>query len=241
MAENDRPGRGPIASLLRSRSAWGVAALLVGFAIGLLVSGKPWHLPPSWGDIPTWISAIATIGLLIGAVVTARYAIRAFHEQAKEVAILTEQNDRDIAERRRAQAARVFTCIPSDPPFRISPYAKNTSDAPVYEAQFWYTRHGGLTAPEDLGMIAPGSTAPDTIGRRFSEAEALERTILTFRDANTVRWIRMPDRVLIEQECDTTHDSVLAALGRPLPAPAGPAELPEQPDPPGDAAAPASQ
>jgi hypothetical protein len=45
--------------------------MLIGFAIGLLVSGKPWHLPPAWSDIPRWISAVATIGLLIGAIVTA--------------------------------------------------------------------------------------------------------------------------------------------------------------------------
>jgi hypothetical protein len=66
VAESDRPRRGVVASLLRSRIAWGVAGLLAGFAVGLLVSGKPWNLPPAWGDIPTWITAIATIGLLAG-------------------------------------------------------------------------------------------------------------------------------------------------------------------------------
>lgn len=82
MAESDRPRRGVIASLLRSRIAWGVAGLLAGFAVGLLVSGKPWNLPPAWGDIPTWITAIATVGLLAGAIITAVYAVRAFRDQA---------------------------------------------------------------------------------------------------------------------------------------------------------------
>ena len=36
------------------------------------------HLPPAWGEIPTWITAIATVGLLAGATVTEAYAIRAF-------------------------------------------------------------------------------------------------------------------------------------------------------------------
>lgn len=54
-------------------------------------------MPPAWGDIPTWISAIATIGLLTGAIITARYAIKAFGEQSKEVrhqaSILKIQSD----------------------------------------------------------------------------------------------------------------------------------------------------
>lgn len=51
----------------------------------MLIFGSPWHLPPNWGDIPTWITAIATIGLLAGAVITAVYAVRAFRAQAKEI------------------------------------------------------------------------------------------------------------------------------------------------------------
>ena len=45
--------------------------LFAGFLLGMLVFGSPWHLPPAWGDIPTWITAIATVGLLIGAIITA--------------------------------------------------------------------------------------------------------------------------------------------------------------------------
>ena len=36
-------------------------------------------------DVPAWITAIATVGLLAGAIVTAVYAIRAFRAQAKEI------------------------------------------------------------------------------------------------------------------------------------------------------------
>jgi hypothetical protein len=36
---------------------------LAGFLIALLIFGSPWHLPPDWGDIPTWIAvAVASIG-----------------------------------------------------------------------------------------------------------------------------------------------------------------------------------
>jgi hypothetical protein len=59
--------------------------LFAGFALGLLIFGSPWHLPPAWGDIPTWITALATVGLLIGAIITARYAIKAFRKQSEEL------------------------------------------------------------------------------------------------------------------------------------------------------------
>ena len=52
------------------------AGLAVGFLIGLVIFGSPWHLPPSWGDIPTWITAIATVGLLVGAIITARSLLK---------------------------------------------------------------------------------------------------------------------------------------------------------------------
>ena len=117
--------------LSRDRRVQGLVGIgiVVGFLIGLLVFGKPWGLPPAWGDIPTWISAIATIGLLIGAIITAVYAIKAFGAQsvqlkeqreinAKQTEVFQLQVDelrksltereREAGLRHRAQAARVF-------------------------------------------------------------------------------------------------------------------------------------
>jgi len=134
------------------------SCLFAGFLVGLLIFGSPWHLPPAWGDIPTWITAIATVGLLFGAIVTAIYAIRAFREQSKEVGLLAEENKRQAYERRRAQAVRVFTGAPQPPrresesdPFLMSvPYVRNASDLPVYDVQLWYS---GLNAM-DLRLFA---------------------------------------------------------------------------------------
>ena len=39
------------------------------------------------------------------------YARKAFREQSREVALLQQQAERDIAERRRAQAAKVFVWV----------------------------------------------------------------------------------------------------------------------------------
>jgi hypothetical protein len=46
--------------------------IFAGFLLGMLIFGSPWHLPPAWGDIPTWITAIPTVGLLAGATVVSR-------------------------------------------------------------------------------------------------------------------------------------------------------------------------
>jgi hypothetical protein len=98
MAGNDGPSRGVIASLLGSRIAWGVAGLFAGFAVGLLVSGEPWHLQSAWGDIPTWITGVFTAILAVFAIVTAYYARQAFIKQSQEVSdqaeMLKVQSDR---------------------------------------------------------------------------------------------------------------------------------------------------
>jgi hypothetical protein len=98
-----------------------VAGVVAGFVAGLLIFRWPGHLPPAWGDIPAWIGAIATIGLLIGAIYTARYAIKAFGTQSEQLEeqrkINTEQTAvlklrakelrESIDERRRAQVSRI--------------------------------------------------------------------------------------------------------------------------------------
>lgn len=79
--------------------------------------------------VPGWITAIGTAGLLIGAIVTAIYAIKAFHEQSQQLAdqrkvnaeqtivleLQTRELNESLAERKReakqrkiAQASQVF-------------------------------------------------------------------------------------------------------------------------------------
>jgi hypothetical protein len=61
----------------------------------------------------TWTGAIPTIGLLIGAAVTDWYAHKAFGEQSAEGWPLQKQAERDIEQRRRDQATRVFASASS--------------------------------------------------------------------------------------------------------------------------------
>lgn len=190
-------------------------ALFAGFLLGMLIFGSPWHLPPAWGDIPTWITAVATAGLLAGAIITAWYAIKTFNTQADQLARLVEENDRQADERRRAQAARVFTEVPQGGVLQVRPAAMNASDFPVYDAQFWFRVGSALVGPEDFGMIMPHSHADSD--RVMNTDDAHAGTILAFRDADGICWIRMPGGALDEQAHDTARESVLAALGQPQP------------------------
>jgi len=85
-----------------------VACLAVGYAAGAYVSAKLWRLPFDLGDIPTWIEAFATVGLLIGAVITARYAIKAFGKQSDEVRAIERQvQDQEELTRQQAELLRI--------------------------------------------------------------------------------------------------------------------------------------
>jgi hypothetical protein len=191
---------------------------------GLLIFRWPGHLPPAWGDIPTWISAIATIGLFIGAIFTVIYSIKAFRAQAAELAILAAQRDRDNDERRKAQAARVFIGAPQSPrqtkrgETRVGtvPYVRNTSDLPIYDAEFWDDQPG--RDPDDLGVIMPGKKVSTSGKVIYSSREtALSSVILTFSDAAGFRWIRMPDGDLSQQPLADARQSVDAAYRPSLP------------------------
>jgi hypothetical protein len=101
-----------------------VLACHVGKHVGADSGGSIWA-----AAVPGWITASATVGLLIGAIFTAVYAARAFGKQslqladqravndkqtdvlelqAKELRESLDQRAREAAEQRRAQASQVF-------------------------------------------------------------------------------------------------------------------------------------
>jgi hypothetical protein len=169
-------------------------------------------------DVPGWITAIGTAALAAGAIFTVIYAIKTFGAQARQVALLVKENNRQAEERRRAQAAGVYIGIRRDGNRLIQPAAFNSSELPVFDAQFWYSIPGGITGPDDLGMIMPGPVGLN--GRQMPYDEAIEHAILTFRDAQGARWIRMPGGTLEEQARPTVRESLLEALRLPLTEPA---------------------
>jgi len=157
----------------------------------------------------TQLTAVATLALAILALAAAGFAGLAFWRQSQEVRLLQQQNKQDIDERRIAQAARVFLAAQEEPPFMVSPRAHNASDLPIYDAQIWYAEPGGVSGPEEVGMIMPGHAA--RAEQSFSFKDALKTFTLTFRDAAGVLWVRLPDGHLTEQAGPTPRDSILAA------------------------------
>jgi hypothetical protein len=101
--ERERP-------LLKDRRVQGLIAVgaLAGFLVGLLVFGSPWHLPPDWGDIPTWLLVV-----LAGAAGWVGFGqLRALWQQIAEDALLNVKRDKlmdkqlEEAERREASDRR---------------------------------------------------------------------------------------------------------------------------------------
>lgn len=191
--------------------ALAVGCLIVGFLVAALIFGKPRHLAPNWGDIPTWLAvAVATAGGWI--------ALSQLRSQQEVI-------QQDGQDRRRAQAARVFVGLQNDPDraHLVRPSVKNASDFPIYEAKLWYISPDGLSVirRDDgyRGTIQPGaeSRGPEP----FPSKEGLRHTILTFRDANNVYWIRMPGGALEEQPARPELESVRTAL-QALPPELGP-------------------
>jgi hypothetical protein len=88
-------------------------------------------------DLSAEITAVATAALAVFAIVTAILAFLAFRKQALEVGLLLEENERDVTERRKAQAALVYLVTSGDimRPFRLD--AVNASDLLAYDVQVW--------------------------------------------------------------------------------------------------------
>ena len=61
------------------------------------------------------------------------------------------------------------------------------------------------SAASDLGTIKPGEAKGPNL--RYADEWALANTILTFRDAAGVHWIRMPDGTLKEDR-GTSRDTL---------------------------------
>jgi hypothetical protein len=118
----------------------------------------------AWGDVPDWVNAAASIGLLAGAFFTALYAVQAFREQSKEVGLLESQLEdqrtlglkqlevltlqaeeirMSLENRRRDQAIRVFTWVEvvSATRGRFQVHVTNESDRPIYDMAFGLGYH----------------------------------------------------------------------------------------------------
>ncbi len=133
--------------------------------------------------------------------------------QAEELRESLDQRMREAAERRRAQASRVFLTQeqdargmdfgrPSEPPALVASI-HNSSDQPIYGVEVLWRRGSaswGEPNPEPLPPVLPGVVAKAT--RQFPEDTNFDVSgaIVRFTDAAGVRWMRRPDGKLIEHD-----------------------------------------
>jgi hypothetical protein len=162
-----------------------------------------------WNLAAGWVTAGATVGLLIGAGFTVKYAVKASQKQGEAIALSQqdvtlsrEQADRDIQERHRAQAAQVFIVISMpegenvpdgeggvDRVVRVTATATNSSSRPVYDiAVQWHTANGPFGDAAMEPQLLPGQA------ERFPQRWTAEQGIsglavsIAFRDAAGAQW-----------------------------------------------------
>jgi len=175
---------------------------------------------------PTWATAIATITLAAGAIITAVLAFLAFRKQTAELVILQEQAKvdredrlREATERRRERAAMVYLTVAFDKGLRDNPEVimvprppsvsvtvHNSGKQPVYDVRVhWVDASSGVQAGADdkLGTIArlnkedSGRTLP------AGTTESPLLPVAYFRDAAGTRWTMLDNGEF--DEVDPAH------------------------------------
>jgi hypothetical protein len=173
--------------------------------------------------LPTWIGAIATLVLALGAGCTVYYARKAFRDQAKEVKLLQEENQRANQQRRRSQASRVFI-HQEDAPAEHAPEMAagqmdaairrrdetttliaarlfNTSKQPVYDIAIrWSIGGTPLGGPHMEPYLMPGKDLLRTQNWTPSAGITGLAVKVEFSDAARVRW-RATDRGELAELC----------------------------------------
>ena len=136
--------------------------------------------------------------------------------QAAELRESLEERKRDAEQRYRAQATQVFLTqrlnrtIPMGyveqhgvEPF-VTVTVTNTSDQPIYDAELrWHigtADHREEPNPEPLGTVMPGKDEAVSKMRPFPFGTDLSNSgaVVSFTDANNVRWLRRADNYLGE-------------------------------------------
>ena len=152
--------------------------------------------------------------------------IRVLALQASELRGSLEERTRDTAERRRAQASRVFIWTETGPdprltdaqiekgvPWRetVTAHVNNTSDQPIYCAELVWddsstplAEVAGRSGAERLPVfLLPGSDAAQT-RQAGPETRAV---VLRFRDAAGVIWLRGPEGDLVDLSEPPTRET----------------------------------
>lgn len=185
-----------------------VASAVAGFLIAGLIFGKPWHLPPNWGDIPTWLATIAAT--TAGIVAYRVYRIEAQRDrisewerrsaQAAKVATWYGSRQRQVTQR-RGDSVQTYTL--AEPVWGA--FLRNASDLPVSDLviNFYFPGKNDSTETWNIHTInkltLPPNDAPihleidETALRLYSDErkmDAFHRVEIEFTDSQGIRWHR---------------------------------------------------
>ena len=155
--------------------------------------------------VATWVNAAATVGLLVGAAVTAIFAVRGFRKQSEQLKNQQETNrlqaleiqsslderKREASERRRAQAIHVFLSEEDARRALSKVHVWNFSDQPSYKTEVgWQRGDNYVGQPICLGTLMPGDKRDCELKKPRADKSGELRVTLTFHDANKVVWVR---------------------------------------------------
>ncbi|MEO8519404.1 MAG: extracellular solute-binding protein [Dermatophilaceae bacterium] len=162
-----------------------------------------------WGDVPTWLTSLGSLGALIFAVMAVLSTRKTFQlESTRDQAIGEAKLEQD-AFTRRAQAALVSTWWGQSHEARVSSgnpdsgwgaYLRNASEAPIYKAQMTVTHtnlnHGraairrAVVPPGPSSTFIPIQMPVHVANGSHHDHFADYRVSLRFTDAGGLRWIR---------------------------------------------------
>jgi arabinogalactan oligomer / maltooligosaccharide transport system substrate-binding protein len=152
-----------------------------------------------YGDLPTWVSAVASMCALIFAAIAAVAAIRVYKIESARDKIAAEETRRRDEQVRRGQAVLVSGWWGSDPHAgkpRPGAFIRNASDAPVYRVAISVldpvTPESSVTlaVPVVPPAAAPGFYPVARTPQAPTAAEEEHRVEVSFTDAAGLRWIR---------------------------------------------------
>jgi arabinogalactan oligomer/maltooligosaccharide transport system substrate-binding protein len=147
-----------------------------------------------WGDIPSWLSSVATVGALLFAAVAAVAAQRVYRIESERDRVNAEQRKEQEAYLRRTQAALVSAWWGHDAGGGWGAFVRNASETPVYQASLTVLDVHDPDVHErvDLPVIPPaGEPMFRPTGLADDGGGAADyRVEITFTDSAGARWIR---------------------------------------------------
>jgi hypothetical protein len=175
--------------------------------------------------VATQVTAIATAALAALAIAAGITAGRALWLQAQEVRILKQDHDREVNDRRGAQASAVFMwenrpIMPSSSgggTYPVNAAVKNASDKPIYDLYFIWNWNGVIHQRYQRsaeGLLMPGEEAKASYNAPNLKMRDSYGAYVIFRDTAGVIWLRKPDGYLIEL---TPNEAEKLQPGKELP------------------------